>query len=235
MVEGVSMRAKTTSILGNGVYSFSEAGRLLGVHAQTVRAWFKGWGSDGSPVLCGDYAEIAADRNLISFLDLVDVLVTSKLRESNVSLPTIRKAYLKLCKQFKTSHPFGRQELLTDETGRVFLGVARDEGDRILIDIIKEQHAFPSILEPYLKRIQYDPTTCIAQLLRLNDDGVILDPGRKYGQPIVETNGLPTALLAAAYEANGEDAEIVAEWYRVEPSEVEVAVRFEAEFAGLAA
>ena len=223
-------------ILGSGVYSYSEAAHLLGLTHQRVSAWFTGWPSGTGPMLKRDYDGVLPDRNLLSFLDLIDTLVTSKLRDQRVSLRTIRKAYAGLAQRFETEHPFSRQELLTDDQGKhIFFLAATETGDEVLIDIIRRQHAFPQIFKPYLNRIDYDPSTQFARVLRLNDCGVILDPRRRYGKPIIDDCGMPTSILANSYHANGEDAEAVAEWYNVDPADVEVAVEFERSYAGIAA
>ncbi len=48
-----------------------------------------------------------------------------------------------------------------------------------------------------------------------------------FGKPIVEAVGVPTSILAAAYEANQKDAARVARWYNVQPEHVMAAVAFE--------
>lgn len=227
---------RAMQILGNGIYNYSEVAHILGLTAQRVSAWFTGWPSGTGPVLKRDYDGVLAEGNVLSFLDLIDTLVMSKLRDQSVSLQTIRKVYAGFAKHFKTEHPFSRQELLTDDQGKhIFLSAANDMGDEVLIDIIRRQHAFPQILKPYLNRIDYDPRTHFARVLHLNDSGVILDPRRRYGKPIIDSCGMPTAILADSYDANGEDVDAVAEWYNVDPSDVETAVEFERSYSGIAA
>jgi uncharacterized protein (DUF433 family) len=51
----------------------------------------------------------------------------------------------------------------------------------------------------------------------------------------VESVGIPTAVLAHAYAANGNDTRVVADWYDVQLRDVEAAVAFEAGISGAAA
>ena len=50
-------------------------------------------------------------------------------------------------------------------------------------------------------------------------------------KPIIEGIGITTAVLAASYEANDQDAELVADWFRVHPKHVIAAVDFERSLA----
>ena len=55
----------------------------------------------------------------------------------------------------------------------------------------------------------------------------MIDPEICFGKPIVETAGISTAILAAAYQANNCDAELVADWYNLHADQVMAAVQFE--------
>jgi uncharacterized protein (DUF433 family) len=59
----------------------------------------------------------------------------------------------------------------------------------------------------------------------------VIDPTICFGKPIVEAVGIPTAVLAAAHQANDKDEELVGEWYNVSPSYVLAAVEFETSMA----
>ena len=60
---------------------------------------------------------------------------------------------------------------------------------------------------------------------------VVVDPAICLGKPIVEQTGIPTFVLASAYRANGQNADLVADWYNVNPDHVLAAVRFESSMA----
>src|SRR5206468_10563593 len=95
---------------------------------------------------------------------------------------------------------------------------------------ICRQRVVPDILLPFLRRIDYDEATemakrwCIADL-------VVLDPTICMGKPIIKGIGIATAVLAASYEANDRNAELVTDWFRVHPKHVIAAVDFERSLA----
>ena len=54
----------------------------------------------------------------------------------------------------------------------------------------------------------------------------MIDPTRSYGKPIAAKSGVPTQVLAQAYEAEG-SYKAVAAWYEVDEAAVRHAVRYE--------
>lgn len=227
------MRVVTTP-LGNGVYTITEAAWLAGVSRRQALAWFKGW-TPGKPGVLGtsDYADLERP-DLVSFLDLVDVLVVGELRKLGIPMPAVRRAYRAISTKLNSQHPFGRQELLMDSKGTLFIYAAEEAGDKSLTELVSGQTAWPQILHKFLKKIHYDPQTRFARSIPLGKN-VAIHSARRYGKPIVVSANMPTALLAMAYKANDKDADLVADWYNVEPSEVMDAVAFQERFSGIAA
>lgn len=221
--------------MGQGIYSFSEAGRLTGLSTQRVRSWFDDREANGKPhgrgrVFESDYGS----TEVISFLDLIEVLVAGHMREIGISLPAVRKAYSALRCYLDTHHPFSHQGLLTDGKELFIHLETESHNGSELIEIVSRQHAVPQVLMPYLRRVDYDSASCLARRWNIGD-GIVIDPGRGLGKPIVRESAMPTAVLAAAYQANGQNAERVADWYGVAPADVEAAVRFERQYFGAAA
>lgn len=212
-------------IVGQGIYTFSEAARLTGVSTRRISAWFLGGESTLGQVIRSDYAEHGPSAKLISFLDLIDTLIIGQLRDHGLSLQYLRKIHAALIKELHSPHPFGRQEILTDGK-RVFIHVADRLGDEKLKEVFTNRLAFPEILLPYLEQIDYHPRKLLPVRWNISE-GVVVDPQRRFGKPIIDANGIPTAVLAAALNANNSNRELVAEWYGVSPGDVELASQFE--------
>jgi uncharacterized protein (DUF433 family) len=215
-----------TVILGQGVYSFAEAAKLVGLSPARVREWFLGRasGNERNPVFTGDYQPVQGDF-AISFHDLIDVYVAGQLREHGVSLQTVRRVYRRMQDDLQTDHPFCRKELLSDGKA-VFLRGLDSEGQEELVEVLTRQKVFPQVLLPFLQRIDYEKVTLLARRWRIARM-VVVDPAICFGKPIVEAVGIPTAVLAAAYFANDKDAGLVADWYNVHADHILAAVEFE--------
>ncbi len=219
-----------THILGNGVYSYAEASELTRVSYRRVHSWFKGRRDRlTAPLLTSAYSK----GSVLSFLDLIEVLVAGQLRAHKVSMNTLRRAYRSMAEYLQTDHPFSRQELLTDGQN-VFVQISERTGEKELIELVSNQHIIRDVLLPYLDRVDFDTESLLACRWNIAD-GVVIDPSRSYGKPIVESCAMPTSILAAAYEANNRDAGRVADWYGVTQADVERAVSFEKGETGIAA
>ncbi|QEL13288.1 hypothetical protein [Limnoglobus roseus] len=212
--------------LGLGIYDLREAARFTRLNPTRVRRWFVQRPSEPNrkPVLHSDYSAIQGDP-AISFLDLIDVFVFGQLRTHGVSLPTLRKVSVQLTKVLDTRHPFAHHRLATDGQEVFLRGIDADGKDE-LIEVLTRQRVFPEIIAPFLKKLDYDPSTDLARLWHIGR-GVILDPRIAMGKPVVEGVYVKTDLLAAAWEANKRNAEAVARWYNVGPQDVLRAVEFE--------
>jgi uncharacterized protein (DUF433 family) len=217
-------------ILGHGVYSLPDAAKLTRLKPQRVREWFTG--SRGTrtreSVFQSDYPSLAGDR-AISFHDLIELFIAGQLRDNGVSLQTLRKVYERLQADLGTRHPFCRREIMTKD-GQVFRLGLDARGTEEMVEVLTRQRVFPDILLPFLRRMDYDEATemvkrwCIADL-------VVIDPAICFGKPMIEGVGITTAVLAACYEANDHDAELVADWFKVHSKHVVAAVDFERKLA----
>jgi uncharacterized protein (DUF433 family) len=221
-------------MLGQGAYSFPEAGRLAGVKTYTARRWFLGRTDNlgSTSVLFPDYPPVD-QKFAVSFLDLIDLHVVGRFRREGISLQTVRKVYARLKERFGSKHPFCHHGLLTD--GRhIFLEGLDDLDAPDLEEIISGQKAFHEILLPHLKRIEYNPMTGLARRWNVAD-GVVVDPARCYGKPVLVNCNTTTHVVAEAFQANGQDVDLVADLFATTPEDVLNAVRFERNLRGNAA
>jgi uncharacterized protein (DUF433 family) len=195
-----------------------------------VREWFLGRPSDEArkPVFRSDYQSVEGDR-AISFFDLIELFVAGQLRDHGVSLQNLRRVHKQLRKELETKHPFCRRDILTGH-GRVFTLGLDERGREEVTEVLSRQRVFPEVLLPFLKRIDYDEATEMARRWSIADM-IVLDPAIGLGKPIVEGVGIATAILAAAYHANGQDADLVADWFNVHPKHILAAAEFEKSLA----
>jgi uncharacterized protein (DUF433 family) len=220
------------TILGKGVYSLAEAAKLTQLRPARVRDWFRlvEGKRPGPAVFASDYPSVGDDL-AISFLDLVEVYIAGRLREASppVSLQQIRKVHQKMAIESGQRHPFCTREIY-HSGGKIFTRQLDDRPLGAVIEPLTDQSYINEVIMPFLERIDYDHLTNLARIWHIAE-GVVVDPARCFGKPIVSAVGIATRVLAAAYEANGRDVHHVADWYEIDPSHVESAVRFEAGMA----
>jgi len=162
----------------------------------------------------------------LAFLDLVEIRFVDAFLNQGVTWQVLRKAAAKAQDFVGTSHPFSTRKFKTD--GRhIFAELEDAKGGTSLIELLKSQHYFERVISPYLKDLEFDgdePSRWWP--LGLNRRQIVIDPARSFGQPIIATRGIPTAVLAQAVKAHGSIAE-VARWYETDVASVKAAVRFE--------
>lgn len=217
------------TLLGTGAYGIREAAQLALVHPRTAHRWVAGAGRGRAAALLRPDLPRVGHRRALSFLDLIDLLVVGRFREAGVSFQTIRRVYGRLEQTLATRHPFGHRRLLTDGT-TVFMETLDHVGDRHLHEVLSGQGAMPVVLLPYLEKIDYAAETYTAVRWRIAE-GIVLDPARSFGKPILADAGTSTFVLARSYHANNDDADLVADLFDVSPQSVRRAVEFESRLA----
>lgn len=214
--------------IGRGVYSLAEASRYTGLHHSRIRPWFKPRSDKmgRGPIFTSDY--VHNSEWALSFLDLIDVLVVGELRKINVPMLEIRRCYSRLRKIFKTKHAFCHRKLYADGK-RIIMEDIDEKGEAALIEVLTTQEVFKEI-KNLLKRVHYSDVTNLAKLWNIAP-GVIIDPRRCWGKPVVRSGktitGISTLVIANNYYGNDEDADFVADLYDIRSADVLNAVEFE--------
>lgn len=209
-------------MLGHGVYALAEVAAFTQLRPGRLRGWIK-----DHPFLNTDYDVVEGDFAL-SFLDMIEILVAGQMREHDVPLQRIRQAYEMLQSRFGVRHPFAHEDFRFLTDGRD-LFLSEKDGASIL-DINLRQQVFPVVLRPFLRQLDYDDETKLAARWNI-DRNIVLDPARSFGKPLVAATGHRTDVLAAALRANGDNADLVADWFGVSPGDVMDAAAFEEKYA----
>jgi uncharacterized protein (DUF433 family) len=142
--------------------------------------------------------------------------------------PALRRARPRA---FRDRHPFSSLPFRTD--GRtIFAEIINQAGEPQLLDLAQSQFAFARIIGPSLYAgVEFSNRDMPVRWWPLGrKTPVVIDPARSFGQPIVSTAGIPTAVLADAVAAEG-SVESVARLFRLPAQSVRAAPRFEHELA----
>lgn len=213
-------------------YSFREASHYLRIPLATLRSWVCGRKyptEQGKQFFSPIISVPDKKRNLLSFMNLVEVhVLTAIRREHDIPLYKVRTALNYLKKKFPSEHPLADQNFETDGLD-LFI---QKYGE--LINISKDgQLAMKDLLQAHLKRIERDSSGIPLKLYpftRKLQPGepktVVIDPSVSFGRPVLYGTGITTAIIAERYKA-GESMHELAEDYGRSSSEIEEAVRCE--------
>lgn len=220
---------------GIGAYTPTEAGRLLGVSATTLKRWLFGYKYEhhGSltiqkPLWQAQYG-FDQDDPLLGFRDLIEARVVRGLRSLGIGLPTIRQCLARASELVEDTHPFSTKKFKTDGK-RIFLQItdalARQDQDPALIDLKSRQRVFQRIVAPSFLDLSFDADVASRWWLLPNKKTIVIDPRRSFGQPIIAENGVSTARVAQAVKAEG-SVEAVSKLFELSAGVVRDALRFE--------
>ncbi|MBC6442568.1 MAG: hypothetical protein GDA53_05470 [Rhodobacteraceae bacterium] len=224
------------TILGKGVYTPAEAARLVRTTARQVLCWTSGSGRS-APLWRAHYRFLADDVKDVSFLDLVELRVVVAMRRAGVALQSIRYALSFAQDRLGIERPLASHafkvegtELLIEAAGRAgaFLESAGCAGG--LVSLSKGsagQSVFRGIIDQSLKDLEYDDNLAARWRPRGFRD-VIIDPGRRFGAPILDEFGLSTGIIFKEYRAF-RDIGYLASIYEIPARVLRAGIDFEAD------
>jgi uncharacterized protein (DUF433 family) len=213
-------------------YSRADVARLLDVPVGTVGNWIRGY---RYPVR--DHVRSAGPlivppkggRRWLSFANLIEAHTVAAFRASGVSMQKIRPALAYLARQLEIEHPLASRHLLTDGA-ELFFRYLRTESQSelvVLLNVSREgQVVFDEVVDRYLRRVDWAADNYAERLWPAGrEEGVVIDPKRGFGQPIIARRGVRVEDVVHRLLA-GEPRAAVAEDFGLEPAEVEAAQRF---------
>jgi uncharacterized protein (DUF433 family)/DNA-binding transcriptional MerR regulator len=217
--------------IGNGIYTYSEASKITGINAGTLRRWLEGYNSPNSdkvisPIFRSDYKKVHS-KKVLSFLDLIEILFIKSFRKHGLSMPLIRKAVNRASKLLSSSHPFAMKKFYTD--GKTILArIAKESHMPELIDLITNQYQFDPIVFPELYEcIDFNDYEIAERWWPEGKDNYIMvDPNINFGKPSISSANIPTNTIYELYTA-GHSIDELADWYDVSFKDIESAIGYE--------
>lgn len=220
-----------------GIYSVREAARLTRVHPSRIRRWVCGYDHGrGERTKHSDAVwkgQMRPEGGVVAlgFFDLLEVKFVAAFIDAGVTWKTMREAHRSAARELGTDHPFCTNRFVTDGR-RVLMRHAEKSGDAAYLDIISQQQEFSRIVAPFIKELDFDERQLVCRWWPLGKErGVVLDPGRNFGQPTAMLSGVPTRILAESMKANDRSVAAVARWFEVSDREISDALEFEQSLA----
>lgn len=221
------------NLIGVGLYTPAEAGRLLTIAPGKLARWLRGHqvGEHEYAPLWKSQIDLDNGHVYLGFRDLMEARIADKFMRCGVSSRRVRAAIQIAREIIGDERPLSTDRFRTD--GRdIFLRVAEtdEHGEERegLLNLFRRQYEFKQIIEPLLKSVDFDDKGAPFQWWPAGRrTSVVVDPGRSFGQPIDVSTSVPTAVLAVA--ANRDGVETAALAFDVPETSVRRAVEFEAE------
>jgi uncharacterized protein (DUF433 family) len=225
------MKPATDLRMETPIYGVAEAAQYLRVPLNTLRYWVRGAGPVPPLVTLAK-----SEPSRLSFMNLLECHMLSSMRAIyEVKIPRVRKALVNLAKFVEHKHPLVEQAFRTDRRD-LFI-----EHLGSVVNLSKnEQILIPGIMEFYLERIERDPKGLfklypfVMERTQSEPRLILINPAVGFGKPVIAGTGISTAVVASRFNAR-ESIDDLASEYRVEPQQIEEAIRWEQRTAAVAA
>lgn len=224
------------SFIGIGLYTYVEAARLIRIPTAKLRRWVNGYTvpvrgelRHHASVIQHSASELY-EFGMVTFVEMIELLLIHRFRSSGVSLQNIRRASDELAIILNTDHPFAVRTLHSDGKHIIARLVERTQEDTskgYFSDLSRMQGVLDIAEEYFIPHLDYDITELAQRFYPMGvDRSVVVDPRRAYGQPIVARSGIPTYPLYQMHLV-GQPVTSIAKWYHTDREDVRAAIRFE--------
>jgi uncharacterized protein (DUF433 family)/DNA-binding transcriptional MerR regulator len=218
--------------IGKGIYSLPEVHKITGISLNKIIRWTNGYTYENNdrkyvnlPVYKKEF-DFVRTKNVLSFLDLIELLFINSFEKYGFSLQNIRKAAEIASKKLNTVHPFAKKCFFTDGK-TILIRIAEEDGNFELLDLLKKQYQMEplvsSILTESLEFDQYDLAEKWWPAGRQSK--IVIDPKRNFGKPIIDDKNIRIDTIFDIYNRNGNIKEIM-EWYELDEQTINEAVQF---------
>lgn len=216
------MSLETENIIGfgTGIYTTPEVAYILGLPRQKVKRWLNEyWNGLFNEA---KYSEGAGKEQVTNFHTLIEFFTFYQLRAKGVSAQKIINAHNVLAKHLKTEYPFATSNILTDGKKVLFTG---EIGEIIKADDSLQLY-IKQVIEPFCQRIEFDKNKLAKRFFPLGKEhDVIIDPQRKFGQPVIGNTNILTETIYDLFRAN-EPVDVIANLYDLSIDQVNDAIQF---------
>lgn len=190
----MSNLAKKESPTFSAIYTIAEAARLCGLSQGQVRRWIQ----SPSPVVHTPRRVSKHGAIGLDFLDLIELRYLKAFIEAGVSWHVLRGVHERAAAMLRVDHPFATKTFLAE--GHAILTRIAEPA---LLEIVADRRVFSRMVNRYLaggEGLDFDDSNMAARWWPMGKKRlVVIDPKRSFGQPIVSTEGVPTAVLYKAY------------------------------------
>ena len=221
-------------LVGIGIYTAAEAGRLLRIPAKKIARWVRGHrvGAHFYAPLWNAQIHLSDGQIFLGFRDLLEARIANRFIQEGLSPQRVRAGIALASEIIGTDRPLSSYRFRTD--GReIFFKILStdDEGQprEQLLNLFRRQFEFKQVIDPLLRDVDFEDGEPSMWWPLGKQQHVVVDPARSFGQPIDADTSVPTRSLAAAAAIDGEQEAALA--FDVSVAAVKRAVRFEAAMA----
>ena len=188
-------------LFGVGLYAISQASRLLNMAPTRLTQWFFSYSETRTPTL-HEAKFPSSHGRILTFQELMEARSVLRFNEAGVTMRSISKTNTALKKFLKIPYPLTSKKLVTDGR-KIFLD---DPENNRSLDILMSQENFRNVILQTFKDIDFEDDFPRFWWPVGKKQGIVLDPERCFGKPILDEIRLPTETIyeqTKAHEKRG--------------------------------
>jgi uncharacterized protein (DUF433 family) len=216
---------------------------ILGIKSGTAARWIDGYDRRGKhyePVI----REATVGNDVATWGEFVEARMLAEYRDAGVKIIRMRPALEMLRQELGTRYPLASARIWLGTDGRDLVRRVQDKVEldsELAIVLVRTKHEMlPGGLTPikwsgraqsFRDSLEWsdDPIeTAVPErvLPQPGSTGVVIDPLRGFGHPVVRGRNVPTSVIAELVRA-GDTPAMIAELYELSTDEVNAAIRYE--------
>ncbi len=207
---------------GTGIYTTDEVAQILHLPHAKVKRWLSDYWEVKFSDDTNHYSEGHKTEQVTNFYTLIEFFTFYQLRIKKISVPKIVKAHKILATHYQTRYPFATYGILTDGEKVLF----EDEVGEIINADDSLQIYIREVIEPFCERIEFNSQHLATRFFPNGKNSqVVIDPKRKFGQPIIKGTNILTNTIYALYLGK-ESVKKIANIFELTDDQVQDAIDF---------
>ena len=211
--------------IGNGIYTIREIARILRLPYAKVHRWLNTyWEGELGKFFEGNYSWKVENSQAVGFHTLIEFYILVQFAEAGVKTREVLKAHIELSKELQTPFPFAHRNVLEKirtDGKKIFL---TSNGITCTLDGTKQLNL--SFIRLFLKNLEFDSDLVASRFWPLGKEkGILVDPRRKFGHPVVNTSNIYPETIYNLYKA-GEPEKFIAFTYEISEEDVRHAIEY---------
>jgi len=212
--------------IGEGIYTLSDIGQILGVPYHKVYRWIKEyWDTKLASDFEGTYSWHDGKSRAIGFHTLIELVVFSQLSDAGIKPKIVLEAHRELSKLFKTPFPFATSSVVKNiftDGNKVFF--RKNDEDIYSLDGKKQLNL--KFIFDFFKNIDFGDDELASKFWPLGrKKSIVVDPHHQFGQPVIEGTNISADAINSMYKG-GDNPKFIAYMYELKLNQINDAIQF---------
>ena len=211
--------------IGNGSFTAVDIADILNIEYHKVHRWMNiYWDGKIGKEYGQRYSWVTDGKRAVSFHTFVEFYIMMQLSEAGVKPKNVLNAHRELSQMFKTPFPFAKRIVLENihtDKKTVFFDF---QGSNMTLDGSKQFNL--NLVKEFFIKLEFNSDDLASKYYPLGKDkSILVDPGRKFGQPVFKTHNIFPDILYGHYKA-GDSTDYIAAIYELDKADVVDAIAY---------